>query len=153
MNDAIYQYTNFKYTNSLTRNKLYIFLFSACIAAYSWLFIDFAYLQPYDKDSTSPCIIKNVTGVPCPSCGSTRAIVALFNGDLVGSLHWNPIGLLLSLILIITPFWITYDVVLKRDSLLNFYRKSEKFIRKWYIAIPAIGLIIANWIWNICKGL
>jgi len=137
----------------LSRNKLYIFLFAACIAAYAWLFIDFIFLQPYDQDSTSPCIIKNVTGVPCPSCGSTRAIVTLIEGDLIGSLYWNPIGLLLSLVLIITPFWIIYDVVFKKDSVLKFYRLAEGFIQRKYIAIPAILLILANWIWNIYKGL
>ena len=138
---------------TLNRNKLYIFLFGACIAAYAWLFIDFAYLQPYNKNSTSTCIIKNVTGIPCPSCGSTRAVVSIIKGNLSESLYWNPIGLVLSIILVVTPFWIAHDVIRKRDSLLKFYRRSEIFIRKWYIAIPAILLIIANWIWNIYKGL
>ena len=138
---------------TLNRNKLYIFLFSACLAAYAWLIIDFAYLQPYDKDSTSTCIIKNVSGFPCPSCGSTRAVVSLIDGNLFESLYWNPIGLILSFILVVTPFWIAYDLIQSKDTLLIFYRKSEVFIRKWYIAIPAVLLVVANWIWNIYKGL
>jgi hypothetical protein len=137
----------------MNRNKLYTFLFAACIAAYAWLFIDFVYLQPHGKDATSPCIIKNVTGIPCPSCGSTRAIVSLTKGNLADSLRWNPIGLLLSLILAITPFWTALDLIQKKESLWQFYQKTEVFIRKWYIAVPAILLVIANWVWNIYKGL
>ncbi|BBE16839.1 hypothetical protein AQPE_0986 [Aquipluma nitroreducens] len=56
-------------------------------------------------------------------------------------------------ILILAPLWILYDIVLRKDSLLQVYNRSEIFLRQKWIAIPLILLVILNWIWNIYKGL
>lgn len=44
------------------------------------------------------CLFRDITGMPCPTCGSTRALLRLSHGDVPGSLAMNP---LLSVILII----------------------------------------------------
>jgi hypothetical protein len=40
------------------------------------------------------CPLRTTTGIPCPFCGMTRAVVAAVHGDLIGSLRFNPGGLL-----------------------------------------------------------
>ncbi|MDP2207253.1 MAG: DUF2752 domain-containing protein [Bacteroidota bacterium] len=97
--------------------------------------------------------MKHTTNVPCPSCGSTRAIISLLKGNYLESLFCNPIGIMLAIIMIICPIWIFYDTLFQKDTLFNFYRKSEGIIRQKKIAISAIFLILLNWIWNIYKGL
>jgi hypothetical protein len=37
----------------------------------------------------TPCLVKNVTGLPCPSCGMTRAFHALATGHLHDAVHFN----------------------------------------------------------------
>ncbi len=36
------------------------------------------------------CPIKKLTGIPCPACGSTRAVLALLRGDFKAYLSFNP---------------------------------------------------------------
>ena len=36
------------------------------------------------------CPLLELTGVPCPTCGGTRALVALAQADVLGALAWNP---------------------------------------------------------------
>ena len=45
------------------------------------------------------CPIKSALGVPCPTCGGTRAIIALKQLDITGAFSLNPlvtIGMFLS---------------------------------------------------------
>lgn len=133
------------------KSSLYLLLAIACLAGYIWVFIN------YDANGVtaahSVCLIKNATNIPCPSCGSTRSVVSLVNGDLTGAITHNPLGILLVLILLITPFWLLYDVAFQKDSLFKFYKKFEVVLRQKHVAIPAIAMVMANWAWNIYKGL
>jgi hypothetical protein len=38
----------------------------------------------------SVCVIRRVTGRPCPGCGMTRALARLAHGDLRGAWRHNP---------------------------------------------------------------
>lgn len=40
------------------------------------------------------CPLHAWTGVPCPGCGTTRAVLALVRGDVSGALAWNPLATL-----------------------------------------------------------
>ena len=41
----------------------------------------------------SLCLLRTITGVPCPFCGGTTAAVRLGDGDLRGSLAASPVAL------------------------------------------------------------
>ncbi|WP_394334131.1 DUF2752 domain-containing protein [Kordia jejudonensis] len=97
--------------------------------------------------------MKNITSIPCPSCGTTRSVISLIQGNFFTAITINPLGFFVGMILVIAPFWILIDVITKRSSLFSFYRKIETYLQKKMYAIPLIVLIIINWIWNITKGL
>lgn len=40
-----------------------------------------------------PCPVRELTGIPCPTCYLTRSWMAAWRGDLAASLHWHPLGL------------------------------------------------------------
>ena len=69
------------------------------------------------------CPIFHITGIPCPGCGLSRAIMLLLRGDLRGSLRYHafaPIFLLTIVAVIlasILPGSITEPVVSKAEEL------------------------------------
>jgi len=137
----------------MSRNRLYPIVILACTMGSIWLWIQSTQSLSSITGETSTCLIKSISGVPCPSCGTTRSIVELLDGNVITSLQWNPMGIIVLLIMLISPVWIMLDVLFKRESFLKFYTRTEYHLKSKWIAIPAIGLVIINWIWNICKGL
>ena len=138
---------------SIYRKKLYIILATATTAGYTWLIIKLINGNLYNESSYNGCLIKNLTGVPCPSCGSTRSIGSVLQGHFLDALYWNPFGIIIIVLMLIIPVWLIYDLLTKKESLLVFYQKTEVFIRQPKIAIPLIAFVLLNWIWNIIKGL
>ena len=135
----------------MSRNKLYTLWSAACIAGYIWLILN--YHRSVHSIEPGLCLFKRVTGIPCPSCGSTRSVLSMLNGDFMAAIRWNPFGILLTMLLLLAPFWILYDLVLHNDSLFRAYNRSELLLKKKWIALPLILLVLMNWIWNITKGL
>lgn len=136
----------------MTRNKLYAILSAACAAGYGWLAFTY-YQQVSHLAEPGICLFKRITTIPCPSCGSTRSVLSLLKGDIAGAFYWNPFGILLVSVLFITPFWIFYDLVSRKESLLTMYLNAEQLVGRKWIAIPGIIIVIMNWVWNISKGL
>ena len=44
------------------------------------------------------CPIKHLTGVQCPTCGMTRAMIALMRLDIKGYIEYNPMALFMFLV-------------------------------------------------------
>ena len=132
---------------SLTRNRFNLFLTLACLVGYGWLAL-VSRLKPEEVGKRyDVCLIRHFVHIPCPSCGSTRSVLALMHGDLAGGLYWNPLGFVIIATLIVAPFWIGYDLLLKKETLYRFFRLFEKTLcRKWVsnsrhpIAVAQLGL-------------
>lgn len=87
------------------------------------------------------CYFRSVLGLPCPSCGTTRSIVSLVRGDVLGSLAMNPLAAVLILIALL---WFCHSVlaavfVLPKPSLL-LTEKEKNAVRP-----GAVMLVLANW--------
>ena len=134
----------------MNKRSLYFLTLSLSLAGYSWLGWN---VIEHSKTPTL-CLVKHVTGIPCPSCGTTTAMIEFIHGNFLSSLLINPFGLLMMAVLIIFPGWIIADLLRNSDSFFRFYRRFEMIFqqRRW-ISIPAVLLVVVNWIWNISKGL
>lgn len=136
----------------MNSNKLYLLLGTACFAGYVWLYVNLS--ENFLKhDTLQVCLVKNITTIPCPSCGTTRSMISMFQGDFIQAMLINPFGLLVAITMILTPIWIVFDVIAKKNTLFSLYGKLETRLKKPMVAIPLIILVIFNWIWNIIKGL
>lgn len=137
---------------NLGRNKLYITLMLACLAGYIWIY--FGIFQGiYRENHFEVCIIKRITNIPCPSCGTTRSVAEIFKGNYQNALLMNPLGFIITLILIIAPSWIILDVLIKKQSFFVFYQSLEQKINKPIYSVLLISLVLINWVWNITKQL
>lgn len=134
----------------MTKNKLYAIVSIACFLGLAYLFYKINYSE---SSHLTVCIIKNVSGYACPSCGTTRAMQLFLQGDIVESFLTNPFGIIVALLMVIAPIWILFDIITKKETFYFWYIKTEKIIRNKWIAIPLILLVILNWIWNLYKGL
>lgn len=66
------------------------------------------------------CPLRGFTGLPCPSCGLTRAFAALVRGDLWTAVGWNALCLPLALLLFLAPLVALYELAAGRAA--SFYR-------------------------------
>lgn len=137
----------------MNKNKLYTLTLIACFLGYCWLFFSQFISSKTSKADFTICIFKRITNIPCPSCGTTRAVSHLFHGEILASILLNPFGIIVSAIMIVAPLWILFDYFTKKQSFYDFYIASENKIKTKKAAIPLIILVILNWIWNIYKHL
>jgi hypothetical protein len=93
------------------------------------------------------CIFKNVTGFPCPACGSTRATLALLHGKILNSIRINPFGILSNTLIVISVFWMSFDIARGKETFFPFLKRDWNLWIKIIIAL----IVIVNWVWNIGK--
>lgn len=107
---------------------------------------------PLEATSTV-CLFKRATGFACPSCGSTRALLSILNGDFTEAFFLNPLGYVGLFIMIIVPAMFALDRFRKSELTVSIFSKAEVIVRQPCLAIPFVALITLNWAWNIYKGL
>jgi hypothetical protein len=130
----------------MTKKKLYFLIIVICATGYVWLFV-----SSYYHFHIESCLFHKITHIPCPSCGSTRSVFALLNGEFASAFYYNPLGYLILLLMITLPVWVVYDHILGKESFIRSYKNIESLFKKYYIAIPSILLILGNWVWNFFK--
>lgn len=136
----------------MSRNKLYAVLLLVCTAGFTWLSFHLWGGQKVTPE-VNVCIIKHLSGIPCPSCGSTRAILSLSDGQVLTAFQLNPFGIVLGILMLALPVWIVIDVIRGQNSLFKAYQQAERHLNNPRFAVPLVGLVLLNWIWNITKGL
>lgn len=134
----------------LSVRRLYTIVLLAGAGGFAWLGYSMLSHKPLGG---GVCLIKQATGIPCPSCGTTRAIDALLHGHFAESVLLNPFGLLVFGAMVLFPLWVLVDLVSGKQSFFLFYKGFEKILQRRFIAIPLVILVLLNWIWNIFKGL
>ena len=131
------------------RRRLYPLLLLLISCGYVWLLV-------CNNNSSrglgwNGCLTRYIFHIPCPSCGTTRAVRAAFHGEWLESLCFNPLGILLAAMMVIIPFWILVDVFTGSTSLLKAYCFIERKFRTWPYALGGILALLINWIWNLTK--
>ncbi|MBS1242841.1 MAG: hypothetical protein H6R44_596 [Nitrospirae bacterium] len=86
------------------------------------------------------CVFRAFTGIPCPTCGATRSLVHLANGNLSASFGMNPA---IALLLFAALLMFAYDVATlfsgSRISLSLTPREAT------LMRAGAVVVLLANW--------
>ncbi len=134
----------------MSKKRLYILILGLALAGYSWVVLNH-YLLKTKNPTVKVCLFRQVTGIPCPSCGTTHAVLSITQGNFRKALNENILGFPVAVMLIIFPTWILMDLILKRDSFFHFYYIAESIFRKSWIAWPTLFFLLINWGWHIFR--
>lgn len=136
----------------MDRNRFYWILSLFYLTGLFWIL--FFLFQAYSGSASefSPCIFKWITGLPCPSCGATRSLMALVQGRFEVAFFLNPLGYFYLILALVFPVWLAIDLAFRKESLFSNYLKFNSFFRNKWTAFPALALVLSIWIWNIIKN-
>ncbi|MDQ3116685.1 MAG: DUF2752 domain-containing protein [Verrucomicrobiota bacterium] len=91
---------------------------------------------------TPPCVFHSLTGLPCPTCGSTRAAYHFLHGHFAVSFLLNPLAFLSFCALVIFDLY-ALAVLLTRAPRFRLQQFSPA--DQWLLRSLALALIAANW--------
>jgi len=105
------------------------------------------WLLRLDRIPLTLCVFKGLTGLPCPTCGSTRVLGRLFALDFAGALAMNPFT---TLVTVLVAAWAVADLALlpRRRALDLDVPKRLGFA----LRVGALVLFLANWVYLIAAG-
>ena len=87
------------------------------------------------------CPLRELTGIPCPTCFGTRATLALVGGDWRQALRLNPLVASLGATLLLYVPWSL------ATSLLSLPRPRFSAVTVARVGWVTAGLTVANWIY------
>jgi hypothetical protein len=100
-----------------------------------------------DRLPLTLCVFKGLTGLPCPTCGSTRTLGRLAGLDLAGALSQNPLATVAA---VGVAGWALADLVLlpRRRALGLEIAPRLGVALRW----GALFLLLANWVYLVAAG-
>ncbi len=89
------------------------------------------------------CLLKRLTGIPCPFCGSTRCLQACSQLDFAAALHWNPLTTVACVG--VAAWFIAWAV----DRLWNrrWLGALRRAIQARPLKLGLIGAVFLNWLY------
>ena len=105
------------------------------------------WLLRLDHIPLSFCLFKAFTGLPCPTCGSTRALGRLFALDFAGALRMNP---LTTVVAVVVAGWALVDLALLPRRRALGLEVSPRL--GFALRVSALFLFLANWVYLVAAG-
>lgn len=134
----------------LLHNRFYAFFLLFLASCAGWLLFSVSGLAGPDF---TVCLFKSWTGMACPACGSTRAVEHLLHGELMLALSINPVGLIVAGSIGAGAMLFVYDLMKGTTVLETTAHRVNAWLKDPLVFGSFITLVVANWFWNISKGL
>lgn len=130
-----------KHLNFRVRNGAIILFFASI---YFWVLV----AKP-TASSMPSCVIKKISGIPCPGCGGTRSTYYLLHGDISTAASYNISYILLNIFIVIYCTLLLVDIVRKKD---HYYNIVYRRLPIWVVVV-AVVITLLQWAINIYIGI
>ena len=104
----------------------------------------FALHQPWPR-----CAFHELTGLPCVTCGATRAAMQFFHGNFLVALKWNPLAF--AGLCAVSVFDVYAAIVLAtrapRLRIADLTAFEKNFLR-----IVVVALLALNWVYLLSRS-
>lgn len=90
------------------------------------------------------CLFYKIFHIPCSGCGGSRAIILLLKGNVLESLKYNILPLIILIIMAIIIFWKIIDYLTNKKTFQKFVNNYKEIL-----ILGSIILTIISWIKNI----
>lgn len=94
------------------------------------------------------CLFRRLTGLPCLTCGTSRAFAALLRGDLTGAFAIQPLAVSAAAAVCAAALIQTWCMWRRKTVLTLRFDRRERLA----LVIVAVLLLIANWAWLVHRG-
>ena len=95
------------------------------------------------------CTLKEWTGLPCATCGTTRLVQALLSGEILAAFALNP--LVFSGLVLTTAWGVTSAVRWAFDLPLRPFTVGPDHRAR--LVLVAVAAVILNWIYLVARGI
>lgn len=112
---------------------------AALVGSWLLLVLGGVLLERRGAHSVETCLFHRLSGHPCPTCGSTRVVLAFTHGDWAGALSLNP---LVALGLGLAALWLAARLATGRTL-----RLEATLRERGILLATGVTLLLANWIW------
>lgn len=93
------------------------------------------------------CPIKLLSGLPCPGCGTTRAIEMVLDGNLTRGIMMNPNIILVAAIAIGAPFILAANLLYGKD----YMSIADHWLNRRPVIIIFVLFEMTIWMYNIVR--
>ena len=94
------------------------------------------------------CAFKTITGLPCPTCGVTRTVIALSRGDVDRALFLNPLAAIACGAALLYLIYAAAVLALRLPRLRP--TVSAQSARR--LRVATVAVVALNWVWLIATG-
>ncbi len=126
------------------------------LAGGAWVVLLFTLLalERWTGMEVPACLFKRVTGYPCPTCGSTRAMESLLHAKVGNALALNPLMTVLVLVSPILLAWWIAPASRGGSAPSSAAPSRSRMTAKAWNVVVAVGLVVValNWLWVIRRG-
>lgn len=90
-----------------------------------------------------PCMFRTLFGLPCPGCGLTRSIIALWHGEPTLSFRYHPLGIPTMLGLACVAAWSLAFALMPVSR--PWLRRIAQWPKKPWVGWAVAGLLMIVW--------